>query len=105
MHSPSKYRLPDFTWDRVEGPKEYILLCEDADLPIPTVVFHGCFFQIPGSTTAVTASDVDLVQKDGDAKDISETTVKAGFKCVKNIQGGALWRAKAVDGSWTASVL
>ncbi|KAK3173584.1 hypothetical protein OEA41_006915 [Lepraria neglecta] len=40
-----------------------------------------------GSTTAVTASDVDLVQKDGDAKDINEKTVKARFKYVKNIQG------------------
>ena len=27
------------------------------------------------------------MQKDGDAKDINEKTVKAGFKYVKNIQG------------------
>ncbi|KAL2057681.1 hypothetical protein ABVK25_002065 [Lepraria finkii] len=39
------------------------------------------------STTAVTASDVDLVQRDGDVKDINEKTVKAGLKYVKNIQG------------------
>ena len=37
----SKTGFPNLTWDRVEGAKEYILLCEDADLPIPTVVIPG----------------------------------------------------------------
>ncbi len=83
----SKDRFPELTWSRVEGAKEYILLCEDADLPIPAVVFHGLFYGIPATTTAVTASDMDPVQKDGDGKDSNVMMVKGGFKYVRNIQG------------------
>lgn len=83
----SKDRFPDLTWNRVEGAKKYILLCEDADLPIPTVVFHGLFYTIPVSFTAVTANDVDPVSKDGTAKDGNALTVKGGFKYLRNIQG------------------
>lgn len=84
----SKDRFPDLTWSRVEGAKEYILLCEDADLPVPAVVFHGLFYAIPATTTAVTASDIDPVEHDGAAKDSNALTVKGGFKYLKNIQGG-----------------
>ena len=83
----SKDRFPNLTWSRVDGAVEYILLCEDADLPIPTVVFHGLFYGLPASATEVTASDMDPAEKDGTAKDNDALMVKGGFKYVKNIQG------------------
>ena len=83
----SKDRFPELTWSRVEGAKEYILLCEDADLPIPAVVFHGLFYGIPAAITTVTADDMNPVQDIGDGKDSNIIMVKGGFKCIKNIQG------------------
>ncbi len=84
----SKDRFPNLTWKRVEGAKEYILLCEDVDLPVPAVVFHGLFYSIPGSTTAVTADDMDPVDAAADAKKTGGPYLaKGGFKYLKNIQG------------------
>ena len=78
----SKDRFPDLEWDAVAGAKEYILLCEDVDLPIPAVVFHGLFYGIPATTTKITASGMDPNTKDSNA-----LMTKGGFKYVKNIQG------------------
>lgn len=83
-----KDRFPELRWSRVEGAKEYILLCEDADLPIPAVVFHGLFYAIPATTTAVTADDMDLIEgEDRHVKGSNALMVKAGFRCIKNVQG------------------
>ncbi|KAL8832097.1 MAG: hypothetical protein Q9191_000476 [Dirinaria sp. TL-2023a] len=84
----AKDRFLELSWRRVEGAKEYILLCEDADLPVPAVIFHGLFYAIPPTTTAVAAADMDLMEgEDGQVKGSNALVVKAGFRCIKNIQG------------------
>ena len=95
----SKDGFPNLTWKRVEGVKEYILLCEDVDLPIPIVVFHGLFYSIPESTTAVMADDMNPVDAAGDAKrSVGPYITEGGFKYLKNIQGNHYRGPKPVRG-------
>ena len=80
-------RFPELNWSQVEGAKEYILLCEDADLPVPAIMFHGLFYAIPATVTKVTASDMELLEEgDKNAKD-GVLLVKGGFRYVKNKRG------------------
>ncbi|KGO76010.1 Phosphatidylethanolamine-binding protein PEBP [Penicillium italicum] len=78
--------LPELLWtapDSREEVKEYILLCEDLDPPIPFLVFHhGLFWGIPSSTTKAEAANV---HPDEHAK-ISRLTV-AGWRFVPNLLG------------------
>ncbi|KAL6715296.1 hypothetical protein ACLMJK_007561 [Lecanora helva] len=95
----SKDRFPNLTWKAVDGAKEYILLCEDVDLPISFVVFHGLFYGIPGTTTAVTADDMDPVDAAADAKKSNGPyRARGGFKYLKNIQGSHYGGPKPVMG-------
>ena len=81
-------RFPELIWSRVEGAKEYILLCEDADAPIPIAILHGLYYTIPATTTAVTAGDIDLVEGEHrEAKNGNGLMVKGGFRYLKNIWG------------------
>ncbi|PLB38861.1 YbhB/YbcL family Raf kinase inhibitor-like protein [Aspergillus candidus] len=76
-------RFPKLCWSSppVDVPvKEYILLCEDPDPPIPSMVInHGLFYGIPPSTNMALHSDV---QPDGDTKD--RMTI-SGWRYVPNI--------------------
>ena len=80
--------LPDLRWtppETNEPVKEYLLICEDIDLPIPFfVAHHGLFWAIPGSTTTASASDVQM--KDGIPKSRQTT---AGWRFVPNPLGTA----------------
>ena len=95
----SKDRFPNLSWKGVEGAKEYILLCEDVDLPIPAVLLHGLFYSIPGSTTAITAADMNPVDVAADAKKTNGPYMaKGGFKYLKNILGSHYVGPKPVLG-------
>ncbi|KUM57551.1 hypothetical protein ACN42_g9630 [Penicillium freii] len=78
--------LPGLVWTAPnchEEVKEYVLLCEDLDPPIPFFVFHhGLLWAIPASTTGAEAANV---HPDEHAK-ISRLTV-AGWRFVPNILG------------------
>jgi phosphatidylethanolamine-binding protein (PEBP) family uncharacterized protein len=78
--------LPELHWtvpNCREEVKEYILLCEDLDPPIPfLVVHHGLLWAIPATTTKAEAANVEPVEH---AK-ISRLTV-AGWRFVPNILG------------------
>ena len=81
-------RFPELKWPAPSSSssaevKEYILLCEDADVPFPAPVYHSLFYSIPAHATGVTASDVELVQG-GEGK---EKVLRGGFKFVKNLMG------------------
>ncbi|KAL2216419.1 phosphatidylethanolamine-binding protein [Thermoascus aurantiacus ATCC 26904] len=65
--------------------KEYVLICEDIDLPIPALVaHHGLFYGIPPTTTAATNADV---QHGG--KNPKEHVTTAGWKYVPNMMGSS----------------
>ncbi|CAG8895576.1 unnamed protein product [Penicillium nalgiovense] len=88
--------LPELRWTAPncrEQVKEYVLLCEDLDPPIPFFVFHhGLFWAIPASITKAEAANVHPEEL---AK-VSRMTV-AGWRFVPNVLGlpyvgaGAPW--------------
>ncbi|KAF2452364.1 phosphatidylethanolamine-binding protein [Lineolata rhizophorae] len=52
--------FPDLRWTHPDGPlAEYLLICEDADVPLPAPVNHGAFIGIAPSTTSVSSADVE----------------------------------------------
>lgn len=95
-------RFPHLTWTPVTGAREYLLLCEDVDLPIPgVVVFHGLFYGLPPARAEVTAEDVEPVDNDDSNKEGGKSAVgvtKGGFKYVRNIQGSHYGGPKPVMG-------
>jgi len=57
-------RFPELEWtDLSPETKEYLLVSEDADLPMPGLIFshlfHGLYYTIPPRTNRVRASDFD----------------------------------------------
>jgi len=90
--------FPSLGWlHEIEIIKEYILICEDADMPLPGPivqrVFHGIYYSIPPATTMVAASDLETARVDEKGG-----TVKGGFKFTKNFRGVAYAGAKPVLG-------
>ncbi|KAI9935055.1 hypothetical protein MW887_000676 [Aspergillus wentii] len=81
-------RFPDLRWnppELIDDVKEYVLICEDIDLPIPgLVIHHGLFYGIPPSTTTALHSDIKE-QKDNPKSRITES----GWKYVPNLTGNA----------------
>ena len=77
-------RFPEFQWPTASAEvKEYILICEDPDAPLPTPIYHSLFYAIPPHTSKITASDIELVKVDGKG----EASPKGGFRFVKNMRG------------------
>ncbi|RFU78142.1 hypothetical protein TARUN_4074 [Trichoderma arundinaceum] len=65
-------RLPELKWDSVEGVKQWLLMSEDPDAPLPTPICHGIYLGI----------DKDrLFVKNDDFKQENEksTLLKGGF--------------------------
>lgn len=89
--------LPELRWTAPESEepvKEYVLICEDIDLPIPFfVVHHGLFWAIPASATSAVPADV----KAQDDKPQSRRTA-AGWHFIPNILGSPYIGAGALLG-------
>lgn len=82
----SKGRFPELRWTSPpQGDvKEYVLICEDIDLPIPRlVIHHGLFYGIPPTIT--TATYADIKQK----KDAGERLTRSNWKYVPNLTGNS----------------
>ncbi|KAK0647530.1 hypothetical protein DIS24_g7689 [Lasiodiplodia hormozganensis] len=77
-----KDEFPHLRWTKPPqlDVKEYILLCEDVDAPLPFPVAHSVFYAIPAETTQVTHEDTQPV--DGSV----QGGLKAGFRWVPNIR-------------------
>lgn len=86
-------KFPELTWSLKPGAevtldeiKEYILMCEDPDVPIPGMVgLHGVYYGIPREKTHIHPGDISLddsVKADGGGK-----LLKGGFRLGKNIRG------------------
>ena len=61
--------------------KEYMLIVEDPDAPLPTPIAHGVYYAIPPDTRSVDASSFELVDKKGG------NDLKGGFKLGLNRRG------------------
>ncbi|KAL6717292.1 hypothetical protein ACLMJK_005207 [Lecanora helva] len=90
--------FPTLTWPAASPEiREYILLFEDADMPLPGPlqqrVFHALCYSIPPSKTGVAAGDFEISR--AEAKGGS---VKGGFRFTKNIRGVAYVGARPVLG-------
>lgn len=85
LDNESDGRFPDLRWTPPpDGEvKEYVLICEDLDLPIPfLVIHHGLFFNIPPSTTSATHADVEELKANNKAH-----VTNAGWTYVPNVKG------------------
>jgi phosphatidylethanolamine-binding protein (PEBP) family uncharacterized protein len=84
-------RFPELEWQLPkaieEGQvKEFLLVSEDPDAPLPSPPTHGLFFAIPPSTTIITAADIVLdKEKSGSAGE--RFVLSGGFRASKNIRG------------------
>ena len=82
----SEDRFPELKWSAPSpGIKEYLLVVEDADPPLPFTPMHGLYYAIPASTTTITNSNVRSVDPAG-----KEKTLKGGFKLGKNFRGARM---------------
>ncbi|MCJ1434824.1 hypothetical protein MMC27_004194 [Xylographa pallens] len=76
-------RFPELTWSApLVGVKEYIIVIEDPDAPLPKPATHALFYSIPAQTSRVTAVDIKPVL--GSEK---ERKLNGGFKYGKNVRG------------------
>jgi phosphatidylethanolamine-binding protein (PEBP) family uncharacterized protein len=59
--------------------KEYLLVIQDADAPLPVPITHAIFYNIPGSKTTIAQEDIEKTGK--------ENELKGGFRYGKNLRG------------------
>ncbi|KAI1622769.1 phosphatidylethanolamine-binding protein [Exophiala viscosa] len=64
--------------------KEYMLLIEDPDAPLPLVPNHGMYYAIPATKTSIGPDDLKL---DPARQDNGEKWLKGGFRLGKNLRG------------------
>lgn len=81
--------FPTLTWSNAPpDTAEYILVVEDADMPLPGPiaqrVFHGLYYSMPATTTGVSADDFETVRVDERGG-----LVKGGWRFTKNVRGVA----------------
>lgn len=86
LDEDSDGRFPDLRWTPPVGiVKEFVLICEDLDLPIPgLVIHHGLFFHIPPTTTSVSHADIEKQQAN-----LHAHVTKAGWLYIPNIRGSS----------------
>ncbi|KAB5570285.1 phosphatidylethanolamine-binding protein [Coniochaeta sp. 2T2.1] len=69
-------KIPSLKWkaptEMVGEVKEWLLVCEDPDAPLPTPIAHGIYMGIPPDKTSVENADFEV-------QDASQCLVKGGF--------------------------
>ena len=78
-------KFPELRWTPPPSGevREYVLICEDLDLPIPyLVIHHGLFFNIPPSTT--TACHTDVVRQEAN---LNARVTNSGWIFLPNLKG------------------
>jgi phosphatidylethanolamine-binding protein (PEBP) family uncharacterized protein len=77
---------PELRWSMPEGTspaKEYVLICEDIDIPIPfLVIHHGLFWDIPPSATTAVPACVEVSPENA-----KHRRTDAGWRFVPNPLG------------------
>jgi len=78
-------RFPHLEWtSTLPNVKEYILIVQDVDAPLPTPILHGSYYALPSTRMQVSATDFEA---GGGAGGGAENVLKGGFKHGKNLRG------------------
>lgn len=88
-------RFPTISWDPPKSDtevKEYVLIVEDPDAPLPSPIAHGVYYAIPTSNRSVDASCLEMVGTK------SANDLKGGFKFGQNRMGNAYGGPRPVLG-------
>ena len=73
-------RMPELKWPTASPDvKEWLIISEDPDAPLPAPIVHGIYYSIPPTTTSICPRDFELVEGKDKAK-----LLKSGFKLGKN---------------------
>ncbi|MCJ1285658.1 hypothetical protein MMC26_004999 [Xylographa opegraphella] len=84
-------RFPALTWSALEAAaeaaaedevKQYLVVVEDPDAPLPTPATHAVFYAIPPDTCGIAAGDIEPVV--GSER---ERKLRGGFRYGKNVRG------------------
>ncbi|OOF91579.1 hypothetical protein ASPCADRAFT_134125 [Aspergillus carbonarius ITEM 5010] len=79
-------KFPELRWNTPPAGdvKEFVLICEDPDVPIPFMVFvHGLFFAIPSTCFVAYHDDIE------ENPNVEGRVTFAGWKYVPNILGSS----------------
>jgi phosphatidylethanolamine-binding protein (PEBP) family uncharacterized protein len=89
---------PELNWNSVPGAKEYLIVSEDVDAPLPMPVTHGIIYGVPGDVTSVKNGDVEPVE--GTRSKPVGRALKGGltWKWAPNIRGMVYGGPRALKG-------
>lgn len=72
-------QFPSLSWPAATpDTKEFLIVSEDPDAPLPSPIVHGIYYGIPATTTSVTNAGFEAV---------GEFALKGGFRYGKNRRG------------------
>ena len=97
LHTPlGANQFPEIIWSlppelSVDEVKEYLLVVEDPDAPLPSPVVHGIYYSIPPSKTTLSHQDFGPAM-DKPKKNDLRGGFKHGQNRMKSVWGGALSR-------------
>ncbi|KAI0010338.1 PEBP-like protein [Xylariaceae sp. FL0662B] len=78
-------KFPSLRWEAppeiAPRVREWLLVCEDPDVPLSTPACHGIYGGIPATKTSVVAEDFEI-------EDRSRALLKGGFHCGQTRWGG-----------------
>jgi len=91
-------RFPALTWSvpvELEGRvKEWLLVVEDPDAPLPRPVVHGLYYAIAASNVSLNHADFEVVDEHGEGEHTeskaNSTLLKGGFRYGQN-RPGTVW--------------
>lgn len=73
-------RFPTLQWPEASAEtKQYLLISEDPDAPLPSPIIHGLYYGIPSTATRLSNADLEAAKE--------PYTLKSGFKYGKNRRG------------------
>ncbi len=88
-------QFPTISWEAPKSDtevREYMLIVEDPDAPLPTPIAHGVYYAIPAETRSVDAPSLELVGEKG------SNELKGGFKFGQNRMGNVYGGPRPVLG-------
>lgn len=89
-------KFPELSWSidmntsivSADGVKEWFLIIEDPDAPLPLVPNHGMYYAIPATKTTVSSTDFELDSaKTDSAEPPAAKWLAGGFRLGKNLRG------------------
>ena len=84
-------RFPTLSWPATSPEtKEFLLVSEDPDAPLPSPIIHGIYYGISPSTTGVSGDDF--------AEGVEPRTLEGGFRYGKNRRGNVYIPCKPLLG-------